>query len=69
MARTTPASIEERALLRWPRLDRTALRRCHHDPDRIARLISRRTNLPMEAIRSVLVMPSVSDDEIDTWFG
>lgn len=62
-------ALERRALALWPRLDRTALRRCHQDPARIAALISRRTALSPEAIKQVLLMPSVSDDEVSTWFG
>jgi hypothetical protein len=61
--------IERRALALWPRLDRTALRRCRQDPVRIAALISRRTALSPEAIRQVLLMPPVSDEEVSTWFG
>ena len=62
-------ALERRALALWPRLDRTALRRCRQDPARIAALISRRTALSPEAIRQVLLMPTVSDDEVSTWFG
>ena len=62
-------ALERRALALWPRLDRAALRRCHQDPARIAALISRRTLLSPEAIKQVLLMPSVSDDEVSTWFG
>ncbi len=61
--------LEQRALALWPRLDRTALRRCRHDPDRIAALVARRTAMPLDAIRLVLVMPLVSDDDGRTWFG
>jgi hypothetical protein len=64
----TPA-LERRALALWPRLDRAALRRCHQDPARIATLISRRTTLSPDAIKQVLLMPSVSDDDVSTWFG
>jgi hypothetical protein len=53
----------------WPRLGSTALRRCHHDPRRIAALISRRTSMTPEAIFRLLTMPTVSDDEVRTWFG
>jgi hypothetical protein len=70
-ARPSPVagSMERRALLLWPRLDRAALRRCNDDPDRITALVARRTTLPPDAIRSVLVMSSVTDDETATWFG
>jgi hypothetical protein len=63
------AALERRALALWPRLDRTALRRCHQDPSRIAALVSRRTLLAPEAIKQMLLMPSVSDDDVSTWFG
>lgn len=69
ITRAIGGRVEQRALALWPRLDRAALRRCHQDPDRIAALIARRTTLPPEAIRSVLVMPPVSDEDVDTWFG
>lgn len=62
-------ALERRALALWPRLDAGALRRCRHDARRIAALIARRTTTPPEAILSVLTMPRVADDEIDTWFG
>ena len=62
-------ALERRALALWPRLDRAALRRCHQDPARIAALISRRTSLSPDAIKHVLLMPSVSDDDVSTWFG
>jgi hypothetical protein len=68
--RVAPAGfIERRALALWPRLDRAALRRCNHDPGRIAALVSRRTALPPESIREVLLMPPVTDDDVSTWFG
>jgi len=53
----------------WPRLERAALRRCHHDPRRIAALVARRTSIPPEAILRLLTMPVVSDDEVGIWFG
>ena len=62
-------ALERRALALWPRLDRKALRRCHQDPARIAALISRRTLLSPDAIKQVLLMPAVSDDDVSTWFG
>jgi hypothetical protein len=65
----TRGGLERRALALWPRLDHAALRRCHQDPDRIAALVARRTAIPLEAIRSVLTMPLVSEDETSTWFG
>jgi hypothetical protein len=53
----------------WPRLDRTALRHCRHDPRRIAVLVSHRTNLPVESIFWLLTAPVVTADEGVTWFG
>jgi hypothetical protein len=67
------ATFERRALALWPRLDRSALRRCGNDPTRIAALISRRTAMPPEQIVQVLVMTIGARDEAagdaDTWFG
>lgn len=62
------ASYATRALTLWPRLDRRALTRCAEDPVRIARLVARRTNLPLEAIRAILE-PRVSDVDRELWFG
>lgn len=62
-------TLESRALALWPRLDRSALRRCGNDPGRIASLISRRTSLPPESIKQILVMTIVSYEEGETWFG
>src|SRR3954452_5425741 len=62
-------TFERRALALWPRLDATALGRCHHDLRRIARLVARRTPLSEEAIIGMLMVPQVATDEIDTWFG
>jgi hypothetical protein len=42
------------ALLHWPRLDRAALGRAGNDPQRIARLVARRTRLPLEVIVAML---------------
>ncbi len=64
-----PSSIDRRALVLWPRLDRRALARCRHDLDSIARLVSHRTNLPIEAIRGLLAVPSISSEEGEHWFG
>jgi hypothetical protein len=66
---TTLTALERRAIALWPRLDRAALRRCRQDPARIADLVARRTTLPPEAIRQVLLTPAVTDDEVSTWFG
>jgi hypothetical protein len=67
--RISSGYFERRALALWPRLDRAALKRCNQDPERIAALVARRTAMPQEAIKSVLTMPLVSDDETRTWFG
>jgi hypothetical protein len=63
------AEYDRRALAIWPRLDRRALRRCRHDPRRIAALVSRRTSLPLESIVYLLIAPRPTDDEVATWFG
>ena len=65
----TAGYFERRALALWPRLDRAALRRCNQDQERIATLVARRTAMPREAIKSVLTMSSVTEDETRTWFG
>ena len=62
-------TLMARALARWPRLDRAALRRCGGSVERVAALVSRRTALPPEAIVAILTIPAVSEDESDTWFG
>jgi hypothetical protein len=62
-------TIRRRALLVWPRLDPTALRRCGSNPARIAALVSRRSNLSREAIVGILLMPDVTEVEARTWFG
>ncbi len=65
----TDSTLERRALARWPRLEPAALRRCRHDPHRIAALVARRTSIPPEAILELLTVPLLTDDEIRTWFG
>jgi len=47
--------VSRRALLIWPRLDPRSLSRCGCDPARIARLVARRTNLPVDVITAILV--------------
>lgn len=64
-----PISVERRALALWPRLDPAALKRCRADPTRIAALVARRTALPPDAIRAILLMPEVSEEDATTWFG
>jgi hypothetical protein len=44
-----------RAQVLWPRLDPAKLRRTLGEPERIARLVARRTALPAEAIVRVLL--------------
>ena len=67
--RVTADAMRRRALLVWPRLDVTALRRCGSDAHRIAALIGRRSTLPHESIVGILLMPDVTDVEARTWFG
>jgi len=62
------ADTARRALLRWPRLDRRALARCAGDAACITSLVSRRTNLPPEVIRTILVYPE-SETDREFWFG
>ncbi len=61
--------IDRRALSLWPRLDRRALARCHHDPACVVRLVGRRTSLPPTAVWSLLTAPLISATESETWFG
>ena len=49
--------IRQRALILWPRLDRTRLARTAGDPRRVARLVERRTSLPWDVIVAMLVAP------------
>jgi len=44
----------ERALLLWPRLDRSKLRKIADDPKRMAEVIEKRTSLPFDSILAVL---------------
>jgi hypothetical protein len=55
------ASLTTRALAHWPRLDRALLNRAHGDPRKIARVITRRTVLPVEAIVAILVREEPGD--------
>lgn len=59
----------ERALSIWPRLDRRALSRCACDPRRIAGVVARRTSLPFDAILALIMSPSASQIDVQTWFG
>ena len=63
-----------RALALWPRLNARLVRRCHGDPWRIAKLVSRRTSLPLETIVGMLRTPRITVTRIsvvegETWFG
>ncbi len=71
---TEGQEIARRALVLWPRLNATLMRRCGGDPWRIARLVSRRTSLPMETIVGMLRAPRIRVTHIsvvegETWFG
>jgi len=46
--------VRSRALAIWPGLDRRKLTRTCGDPERVARLVGRRTALPREAILGIL---------------
>jgi hypothetical protein len=46
--------IRRRALLLWPRLDSARLARTAGDPQRIARLVARRSSLPSDVIVAML---------------
>ena len=60
----------ERAMLLWPRLDRTRLSRFGDDPARIAEIVQSRTSQPYAAIRAMLTkgfpepMDATADDPI-----
>ena len=52
---TSPAGdVRSRALATWPGLDRRKLTRTCGDPERVARLVERRTTLPRESILRIL---------------
>jgi hypothetical protein len=61
--------IDQHALALWPRLGRRAISRCGHDPRCIASVVARRTSLPRDLIERILVTPSVTIVEAETWFG
>ena len=52
-----------RALAIWPGIDAQKLRRTNGDPLRIARLVERRTRLPIESIVSLLTGERADRDE------
>jgi hypothetical protein len=51
---TAQLDFRARALAIWPGIDAQKLRRTQGDPLRIARLVERRTRLPIESIVSLL---------------
>ena len=53
-SRTPITPYAMRALVLWPRLDARRLRRAKGDPDRIARLVERRTGRPHDEILAML---------------
>ncbi len=63
-----PSPLARRALAIWPRLDPRALARCADNPSSLAAHVARRTNLPLETIRAIL-MPPVGETEGQLWFG
>jgi hypothetical protein len=50
----TPCPAALRALAIWPRLDRRALARRGCDKERLAKYISRRTQMPLRSIELLL---------------
>lgn len=54
---TTPSAstYQHRALMIWPGIDRSRLRRTQGDPWKIARLVARRTSLSTESILTLLM--------------
>ncbi len=68
--RRIPSALHQRALALWPRLDRRVLSRCGSDVHRIARYVSRRTSLSVDAIEAILERGHTpDDDDIRLWFG
>jgi hypothetical protein len=62
-----PSYLAQRALTKWPRLDRRALTRCNGDVACITRLVSKRTALSPQSIRAMLLGHEELDGEL--WFG
>lgn len=50
-----------RALAIWPGLDRKKLTRTCGNPNRVARLVERRTSLPRESILRMLGVPTAGE--------
>ena len=63
---TEPIDCRSRALALWPGLDRQKLRRTGGDPARVARLVERRTRLPVEAIIGLLTGQTPAADHEET---
>jgi hypothetical protein len=68
-ARRAWGAVARRAMALWPSLDRRALRRCEHDPRRVAALVARGTCLSPETILGMLTMRGLSAEEREDWFG
>jgi hypothetical protein len=58
LAGPAPIDCRSRALALWPGLDTQKLRRTHGEPERVARLVERRTRLPLEVIIAMLSRPA-----------
>ena len=59
--RTMPPSTScylERAIVLWPRLDQSRIRKVADNPARMAEIIAQRTSLPHEAILAMLIKQS-----------
>jgi hypothetical protein len=54
-SRDREGGLTRRALALWPRLDEHALRRAQDDPMRVARLVAKRTSLPLDVILGMLL--------------
>jgi hypothetical protein len=54
------SSYLERAMILWPRLDRTRLRRAANDPVRIAAIVVRRTSQPFDVVLAMLTHQTVA---------
>lgn len=69
LGRPQTTTYVERALLLWPRLDRSRLRKLGDDPSRIAELVERRTSQPFEVILAMLTrqtdVPLAAKDAAD----
>ena len=61
MSREYGLRIRSRALILWPRLDRTRLARTAGDPKRVARLVASRTSLRNDVIVAMLMATAERD--------